>query len=73
MGGMGCDWLVASGQSKLLRPALYLAVNALSLSLSFHLSLILVFSTSSSLLPQQSAHLGRERTGKEAAAWQNGK
>lgn len=30
MGATGCDWFVASGQSKLLRPALYLAMNALS-------------------------------------------
>lgn len=66
MGAMGCDWLVAAGQSKLLRPALSLAVNALSLS--FHLS-PLCFPLP--LLAQHSAHLGGGRTGKEegTAAW----
>lgn len=60
MGAMGCDWLVAAGQSKLLRPALSLAVNARSLS--FHLS-PLCFPLP--LLAQHSAHLGGGRTGKE--------
>ena len=61
----GSDWLMAPGQSKLLRPALYLAVNALSPfsfpSLSPSCSLL-------PLLPQHSAHLGREWTGWEGAA-----
>lgn len=50
VGAMGCDWLVAAGQSKLLRPALYLAVNAL-LSLSFSRSLSLSFSLPHFLCP----------------------
>lgn len=62
MGAMRCDWLVAAGQSKLLRPALYLAINALSLSLFPSLTpMCFLFP----LLPQHSGHLGRERTGKE--------
>ncbi len=65
VGANGCDWHVAAGQSKLLRPALYLAITAFSLSLSLPPALSPSPSPSPSCfllhpLPQQSlAHLGR--------------
>lgn len=57
MGAMVSDWLMAAGQSKLLRLVLYLAINAASLSLLPSLS---PWCFPLPLIPQHSAHLGKD-------------
>lgn len=61
MGAMGSDWLMAAGQSKLLRPALHLAINALSFSLSISQSLVFFTSSLPSTLCPFRKRVNRKR------------